>query len=117
MLAQRALRAPMQMAARGMRPTAFRAAAIAPFSTKQAPVQTQVQQQSTIKNQWFAPPPAPGKHMVPVKAAMPQLVPFYFVNEVVFAFTIIPLLIYVFSKYILPAHLRRYAARLFTSKL
>jgi len=64
MLAQRALRAPMQMAARGMRPTAFRAAAIAPFSTKQAPVQTQVQQQSTIKNQWFAPPPAPGKHMV-----------------------------------------------------
>jgi F-type H+-transporting ATPase subunit 8 len=48
---------------------------------------------------------------------MPQLVPFYFVNEVAFAFTIIPLLIYVFSKYILPAQLRRYAARLFTSKL
>ena len=53
----------------------------------------------------------------PVKAAMPQLVPFYFVNEVTFAFTILPLLIYVFSKYILPKNLRLYAARLFTSKL
>ena len=48
---------------------------------------------------------------------MPQLVPFYFVNEVTFAFTILPLLIYVFSKYILPKNLRLYAARLFTSKL
>ena len=53
----------------------------------------------------------------PVKAAMPQLVPFYFVNEVTFAFTILPLLIYVFSKYILPNRLRLFAARLFTSKL
>ena len=52
-----------------------------------------------------------------VKAAMPQLVPFYFVNEVTFTFTILPLLIYVFSKYILPRNLRLYAARLFTSKL
>jgi F-type H+-transporting ATPase subunit 8 len=52
-----------------------------------------------------------------MKAAMPQLVPFYFVNEVVFAFTIIPLLTYVFSKYILPARLRLFAARLFTAKL
>lgn len=54
---------------------------------------------------------------MPVKAAMPQLIPFYFVNEVVFAFTIIPLLTYVFSKYILPNKLRLFAARLFTSKL
>ncbi len=52
-----------------------------------------------------------------VKAAMPQLVPFYFVNEVTFTFAILPLLIYVFSKYILPRNLRLYAARLFTSKL
>jgi hypothetical protein len=141
MFAQRALRAPLQMSARGMRPMAFRAAAIAPFHTKPAPVQQQKQQQTVVRSKWFAPPPAPGKHMVgrffertqgsiwcemvaltsscqiPAKAAMPQLVPFYFVNEVVFAFTIIPLLIYVFSKYILPAQVRRYAARLFTSKL
>ena len=48
---------------------------------------------------------------------MPQLIPFYFVNEVVFAFTLLPLLTYVFSKYILPQRLRLFAARLFTSKL
>jgi len=36
---------------------------------------------------------------------MPQLVPFYFFNPVVFAFTIV-LLIYVFSKYILPRFVR-----------
>ena len=48
---------------------------------------------------------------------MPQLVPFYFVNEVVFAFVLIPTLVYIFSKYILPATVRRYAARLYTSKL
>lgn len=53
----------------------------------------------------------------PIKAAMPQLIPFYFVNEVAFAFTIIPLLTYVFSKYILPNKVRLFAARLFTSKL
>ena len=34
---------------------------------------------------------------------MPQLVPFYFVNQVTFAFIILLLLIYIFSKYILPA--------------
>lgn len=48
---------------------------------------------------------------------MPQLVPFFFVNETVFAFTIIPLMVYVFSKYILPQRLRVRAARLFISKL
>ena len=53
----------------------------------------------------------------PVKAAMPQLVPFFFVNEVVFACTIIPLLVYIFSKYILPQRLRLFATRLFISKL
>ena len=43
--------------------------------------------------------------------------PFYFVNEVTFAFTILPILIYIFSKYILPKNLRRYASRVFVSKL
>ncbi len=62
MFAQRALRAPLQMSARSMRPMAFRAAAIAPFSTKPSPVQQQ--KQPAIKAKWLAPPPAPGKHMV-----------------------------------------------------
>ena len=50
-------------------------------------------------------------------AAMPQLVPFYFVNEVVATFTVLPILIYVFSKYLLPQKVRLMAARLFISKL
>ena len=33
---------------------------------------------------------------------MPQLVPFYYMNEVVFAFAIIVFILYVLSKYILP---------------
>lgn len=33
---------------------------------------------------------------------MPQLVPFYFINEVVYAFVIILLIHYILSKYILP---------------
>jgi len=48
---------------------------------------------------------------------MPQLVPFYFMNQVVFAFTIIVLLVYVFSKYILPRFVRLFSTRLFISKL
>jgi hypothetical protein len=64
MFAQRALRAPLQMSARGMRPMAFRAAAIAPFHTKPVPVQQQKQQQAVTRSKWFAPPPAPGNHMV-----------------------------------------------------
>jgi F-type H+-transporting ATPase subunit 8 len=48
---------------------------------------------------------------------MPQMLPFFFVNETVFAFTLIPLMIYVFAKYILPQRVRTRAARLFISKL
>ena len=48
---------------------------------------------------------------------MPQLVPFFMVNETTFAFILIPSLIYVFSKYILPQRVRLFAARLFISKL
>jgi F-type H+-transporting ATPase subunit 8 len=51
------------------------------------------------------------------KAAMPQLIPFFFVNETTVAFIALPALIYVFSKYILPAKVRTQAARLFISKL
>ena len=52
-----------------------------------------------------------------MRNAMPQLIPFFFMNEVTTAFIVIPSLIYVFSKYILPQQVRMKAARLFISKL
>ncbi|KAF2261732.1 hypothetical protein CC78DRAFT_342967 [Lojkania enalia] len=55
--------------------------------------------------------------MTILKSAMPQLVPFFMVNETTFAFILIPSLIYVFSKYVLPQRVRMFAARLFISKL
>jgi F-type H+-transporting ATPase subunit 8 len=48
---------------------------------------------------------------------MPQLVPFYFVNEVVFSFAILTIMIYMFSKYILPRFVRLFLSRTFISKL
>jgi len=45
---------------------------------------------------------------------MPQLVPFYFMNEVVFAFAIIVILHYIFSKYILPRIINLFLSRIFT---
>ncbi|RYX78069.1 hypothetical protein EON69_00505 [bacterium] len=48
---------------------------------------------------------------------MPQLVPFYFVNEVTFAFAVLVTLIYVFSKYVLPRFVRLFSTRVFISKL
>ncbi|NYZ25223.1 hypothetical protein HND93_36535, partial [Azospirillum sp. ROY-1-1-2] len=44
---------------------------------------------------------------------MPQLVPFFFVNQVVFAFVILTVLIYLFSKYILPRFVRIFISRLY----
>lgn len=52
-----------------------------------------------------------------LKSAMPQLIPFFFVNETTVAFVLLPTLIYVFSKYILPQRVRLFASRLFISKL
>ncbi len=48
---------------------------------------------------------------------MPQLVPFYFVNQVTFAFISLVIMIYVFSKYILPRFVRLFTTRIFISKL
>ena len=62
MASQRLLRAPLQMATQRVSPMAFRAAAIAPFSTK--PFLAAKQTQTTGKRTWFAAPPAPGKNMV-----------------------------------------------------
>lgn len=48
---------------------------------------------------------------------MPQLVPFYFVGQVVFAFALLVILVYVFSKYILPTYVRSYITRIVLSKI
>jgi F-type H+-transporting ATPase subunit 8 len=48
---------------------------------------------------------------------MPQLVPFYFINQVTFTFVLLVALIYFFSKYILPRFVRLFLARTFISKL
>nr|YP_010722998.1 ATP synthase F0 subunit 8 [Leptographium procerum]YP_010727754.1 ATP synthase F0 subunit 8 [Leptographium wingfieldii]YP_010727802.1 ATP synthase F0 subunit 8 [Leptographium terebrantis]YP_010899363.1 ATP synthase F0 subunit 8 [Leptographium aureum]WHN64130.1 ATP synthase F0 subunit 8 [Leptographium sp.]WDW21003.1 ATP synthase F0 subunit 8 [Leptographium procerum]WDZ67185.1 ATP synthase F0 subunit 8 [Leptographium procerum]WDZ67391.1 ATP synthase F0 subunit 8 [Leptographium wingfieldii]W len=48
---------------------------------------------------------------------MPQLVPFYFLNEVVFAFAVITIILYISSKYILPRFVRLFLSRTFISKL
>jgi len=48
---------------------------------------------------------------------MPQLVPFYFINEVTFAFILLILMIYIFSKYILPRFVRLFLSRVFITKL
>lgn len=48
---------------------------------------------------------------------MPQLVPFFFINQVTFAFIILIVMIYLFSKYILPRFVRLFLSRLFISKL
>ena len=51
------------------------------------------------------------------KINMPQLVPFYYMNEVVFAFAIIVFILYVLSKYILPRIVRLFLSRMFINKI
>jgi F-type H+-transporting ATPase subunit 8 len=48
---------------------------------------------------------------------MPQLVPFYFVNQVTFTFVILIIMIYLFSKNVLPKFVRLFLTRIFISKL
>nr|YP_010632675.1 ATP synthase subunit 8 [Cladonia submitis]YP_010632710.1 ATP synthase subunit 8 [Cladonia arbuscula]WBP63587.1 ATP synthase subunit 8 [Cladonia submitis]WBP63603.1 ATP synthase subunit 8 [Cladonia submitis]WBP63619.1 ATP synthase subunit 8 [Cladonia submitis]WBP63635.1 ATP synthase subunit 8 [Cladonia submitis]WBP63938.1 ATP synthase subunit 8 [Cladonia submitis] len=48
---------------------------------------------------------------------MPQLVPFYFLNQIIFAFALLTIMIYMFSKYILPRFIRLFTARIFLTKL
>nr|AMX22279.1 ATP synthase F0 subunit 8 [Cryphonectria parasitica] len=47
---------------------------------------------------------------------MPQLVPFYFINEVIFTFAVIAITVYMLSKYILPRFARLFLSRTFISK-
>jgi len=48
---------------------------------------------------------------------MPQLVPFFFVNQVIFNFVILTIIIYLFSKYILPRFVRLFKTRLHINSL
>jgi F-type H+-transporting ATPase subunit 8 len=44
---------------------------------------------------------------------MPQLVPFYYINQIFFTFVIISTLIFLLSKYILPNKIRLFISRLY----
>lgn len=48
---------------------------------------------------------------------MPQLIPFYFLNQLSFAFLTLFVLIFVFSKYILPAFTLQQVSRMYIVKL
>jgi len=48
---------------------------------------------------------------------MPQLVPFYFINQVTFLFIILIFTIYVISKYVLPGKTLIFMTRKFIKKL
>lgn len=48
---------------------------------------------------------------------MPQLVPFYFINEVTFTFITLLVLIYLFSKFLLPKLILLFTSRSFITKL
>jgi F-type H+-transporting ATPase subunit 8 len=48
---------------------------------------------------------------------MPQLIPFYFLNQLSFSFLTLLVLIYVFSKYILPLFTFQQVIRMYITKL
>ena len=48
---------------------------------------------------------------------MPQLIPFFFVNQVVFTFVILKVLVYTFSKFILLKFVRTFISRIYINKL
>ena len=48
---------------------------------------------------------------------MPQLIPFYFINQLSFSFLSLLVLIYVFSKYILPLFTFQQVIRMYITKL
>ncbi|KAK8246197.1 fungal ATP synthase protein 8-domain-containing protein [Phyllosticta capitalensis] len=98
---------------RAVQRQAFAAAAPASARTglRVAPFTPNMQQQPVIERS------VAEKAQTVLYMGMPQLVPFYWVNEATFGFIILPSLIYVFSKYLLPQNVRRMCARLFISKL
>nr|QCS25155.1 ATP synthase subunit 8 [Arthonia kermesina] len=47
---------------------------------------------------------------------MPQLVPFYFTNQITFVFAIMLVTLYFFSKYVLPSFVSLYSTRISINK-
>jgi F-type H+-transporting ATPase subunit 8 len=48
---------------------------------------------------------------------MPQLIPYYFLNQITFAFVALLILVYILSKYILPLFTLLQVARIYITKL
>nr|QTK22391.1 ATP synthase F0 subunit 8 [Pneumocystis sp. 'ludovicianus'] len=48
---------------------------------------------------------------------MPQLIPFYFVNQVICGFTSLFIITYIYSKWILPKYLQIFVIRTYMTKL
>jgi F-type H+-transporting ATPase subunit 8 len=48
---------------------------------------------------------------------MPQLIPFYFLNQIVAAFVVLFGIVYIFSKYILPSFTFQQVIRQYITKL
>lgn len=48
---------------------------------------------------------------------MPQLIPFYFLNQISFSFLSLLVLIYILSKYILPSFTFQQVIRMYITKL
>lgn len=67
----------------------------------------------TCSNAW----PRPGDLGAAYKKPMPQLLPFFFVNQLFFAFAGMLVLVYVCSKYILPLFTELSVARVYITKL
>ena len=57
------------------------------------------------------------EHPFIIKLEMPQLIPFYFINQLSFAFLTLFVLIFVFSKYILPVFSLQQVTRMYIVKL
>jgi F-type H+-transporting ATPase subunit 8 len=56
-------------------------------------------------------------HSLNKQPIMPQLIPFYFVNQLSFSFLTLLTLIYLFSKYILPLFTFQQVVRMYILKL
>ncbi|KAJ4332292.1 ATP synthase F0 subunit 8 [Ascochyta clinopodiicola] len=109
--ARAAFRAPT-----AVRPAVMARPALASQQQKKTPEVGAQQMVRTADNTAQKHPPTNSTQTI-LKSAMPQLIPFFFVNETTVAFVLLPTLIYIFSKYILPQRVRLFAARLFISKL
>ncbi len=48
---------------------------------------------------------------------MPQLIPYFFLNQIIFAFAVLLILVYILSKYILPLFTLLQVTRIYITKL